>query len=938
MAEPVSFLKYSFVAGEISPKLFGRSDLEKYDFGLATAVNWFVDFTGGLSNRPGTRLVDFVEGETAKLFGFRFAPAVERTYVIVAGDEYFRFVQDGAYVLEAAKTITNVTESSGNITVTSAAHGFSNGDLVYISSVLGTTEINQRTFLITSVATDTFVLQDIWGDNIDGSDYTAYLSGGLAARVYTVATPYGAADLPLLRAHQARNTVIFTHPNFKRRRLTRSGHTSWALALEATGPTIASPGAITITPSTAGTAGVAFCVTAVTLEGEESSASPISLSTTVENYTTVAGESCTVNWTPIAGAVRYNIYRSRVFDDSANLSRNVELGYIGTSFGAKFIDDNIIPDFTITPPQYRDPFADGAILHIDVTAGGSSYTNASVVSATGGGTGFSAYPIIHSGALVGIQIVNPGSGYVNPVISVSVGTGATFSVTQSPASGNDPRVSTVFQQRRVYAGSDNNPLGVEGSQPGSYTAFDLSIVLQEDDSYGFELDSEEVAPIEHLIPSRSGLIMASRAGIWHLVGGSGVAVTPLNALADEQSQIGISAVPPVRIETDLFFIEAKGGTARIMSYNDFSKVFASQDLSVLSAHLTDPSNPIVAYDYASDPSKLLYAVREDGTLLLLTITKEQNVFGWTRAETYGHFRDVLVMQEDELDVVYTLVNRPRGVGEPYSLFIEQTVRRKFATVEDAWFLDCALELPRTYPAATLTMSAVSGTAVTFTAGSAVFMLEDLGKVIRAGGGKAVIVEVTSEPTTTVVANIINEFDAVPQSTRPLVWASGTWTLDEPTATLSNLWHLEGQTVKALADGNVVENLVVENGSITLQEPASRIIVGLPYRAIGRTLPPTSTDAVVEDKRKAIRSISFREYESRGLAFGPDLDHMKEVPSHTNEPAGEPTRLRSRFVPNHGINSTFDFEGQFYFTQDYPLPATILSLAPKVDIGDASAKR
>ena len=54
-------IKYAFLAGEISKSLFGRTDLEKYDFGLAKAENWFVDYQGGISTRPGTKMVDFVQ-------------------------------------------------------------------------------------------------------------------------------------------------------------------------------------------------------------------------------------------------------------------------------------------------------------------------------------------------------------------------------------------------------------------------------------------------------------------------------------------------------------------------------------------------------------------------------------------------------------------------------------------------------------------------------------------------------------------------------------------------------------------------------------------------------------------------------------------------------------------------------------------------------------
>ena len=56
-----NLIQYAFGSGEISPKLYGRSDLEKYDLGVALAKNFFVDYNGGLSTRPGTEFLDRIQ-------------------------------------------------------------------------------------------------------------------------------------------------------------------------------------------------------------------------------------------------------------------------------------------------------------------------------------------------------------------------------------------------------------------------------------------------------------------------------------------------------------------------------------------------------------------------------------------------------------------------------------------------------------------------------------------------------------------------------------------------------------------------------------------------------------------------------------------------------------------------------------------------------------
>lgn len=933
-------IKYAFVAGELSPTLFGRTDLEKYDLGLAMARNWFVDYRGGLSTRPGSKFIDYVKDDDkeTKFFPFKFAPAVNSTYVLLFGHNYIRFIQDGAYILEPTKVITGVSQASPGV-VTAVAHGYADGDWVKLFDIVGMDDLNARTFLVDVLTVDTYALKDpLTGASFDTSALAAYVSGGNSYRIYTVATTYDSDDLEILRAHQSRSAVRLTHPDYPPRVLTRISDTNWTLADVTIGNGLTAPTTLVITTA-AGTAGVGFVVTAVDADGVESIPSDFVIDTTITDYSNVAGQA-KVTWATVTGAVQYRVYRTNIITTGADVTRAMQVGFIGFSYGTEFIDNNIVPDFTITPPNYNNPFANEAVEYIQVTAGGAGYTAASTVSvAGGGGSGFVGYPVVNSaGALIAIIVVNGGHGYSAVVVTVTVGAGATFAVTYTPASGNNPGVSTVFQQREVYAASDNEPLTVWGSVPSEFDNFDISDITQEDDSYEFELDSDEVAPIRHLQPTRSGLVIISQAGIWQLTGGSGVAVTPTNALADPQSYTGCSILPPLPIDTDILYVEGKGATVRLLSYNDYSKVFAGQDLSILSNHLTKPEQPIKAWTYASDPFKLVHAVRSDGIMLNLTLVKEQNVYGWATAQTQGLYKDVLAIQEDLTDTVYLMTQRL--IGGRYTKMIEQMAHRDFVEVEDAWCVDAGLANTPTYPAATLSAAAATGNGVIFTASAAVFVAGDVGKVIRGGGVKALVVGFTD--TTHVTCDILRDFTAVlPETTAntPLPVLSGDWTLDAPITVVSGLWHLEGQTVKVLADGNVAPDAVVTNGEITLQTAATRIIAGLGYTCLAKTLPPTTVDGVVENKKKRITGVAARVYQSRGLQVAaakgatPKFYAFKE---RTDESYGEPTRLQEGMKPIV-IEADYNREGQAYYKQDYPLPATLLGFITELDIGDVASR-
>ena len=167
---------------------------------------------------------------------------------------------------------------------------------------------------------------------------------------------------------------------------------------------------------------------------------------------------------------------------------------------------------------------------------------------------------------------------------------------------------------------------------------------------------------------------------------------------------------------------------------------------------------------------------------------------------------------------------------------------------------------------------------------------------------------------------------------PQIALSGEWTLDTPVSSVGGLWHLEGQEVCILADGNVQDNRTVVGGAVTLDNPATRVVVGLPFTCVARNLPLTARDTVIEDKRKRVVGLGVRINDTRGLKTGASLTKLYAMKEHTDEAYGEPTRLRSRMA--YGlIESNWNEDGQSYFVQEYPLPATVLGFVQDFEVGD-----
>ena len=220
----------AFTAGEISPRLEGRVSIDKYREGLSDLTNMVVMPHGGVTRRPGTEFLGEVKDSSVKTRLIPFQFKTSDTYILEFGDQVMRVYRNGLQVLTgSANTITGVTQANPGV-VTSAAHGYSNGDEVYISGVGGMTELNGRNYLVANATTNTFTLQDLFGNDIDTTGFTAYTSGGSVDTIYEISTPYVEADLFDLNYAQSADTMYIVHPSYEIRTLSRTGSASWTLA------------------------------------------------------------------------------------------------------------------------------------------------------------------------------------------------------------------------------------------------------------------------------------------------------------------------------------------------------------------------------------------------------------------------------------------------------------------------------------------------------------------------------------------------------------------------------------------------------------------------------------------------------------------------------------------------------------------------------------
>lgn len=942
-------IKYAFIAGEISPTLLGRTDLTKYDMGMALAKNWFIDYRGGLTTRPGTEFIDYIKHDDQEviMMEFQFSPDLSNTYVIMFGHNYIRFIQDGGYVLTGGQSITSFTVGGGKVTVNKNSHGLTNGQWIKLNDVSGLTGVNGHTFVVGNATTNTFDLLDPrTGALVNRNGETG--SGGNVYRIYEIYSPFTGSDLAQLKGVQVRDLMRLTHPLFPIHNLRRTAHDNWTLSLESIGGVSftdlqwnqqlqgSAPGDEDARMT------VVYAVAAILEDGQESVLSIPVRTDVVKNFT-IEQASVRFSWNVIPGAKEYIVYRSTIviYDDANPVfaAAGSQLGFVGRTKATYFVDSNIIPDFTKAPYEHYNPFAPGAIEDVTITATGTGYDFLAPISITGGaGTGFVGYAVVsESGSITNVVVLNRGRNYSAPltVTVVGGGTGATATATVGPVTGMYPSISALFQQRQVYAASLNNPLTLWASQVGHHNIFDVSPFIVDSDSYEFEVDGAQVSPLLHFRSMRGGLLMLSQTGIWLLTGGQSGAVTPTNALADPQSYTGVSPVPPLQIGSDLLYIEGKGFGVRLLSYNDFSKVYSGEDKAILSNHLFGVNRDIVSWAYAETPYRLVFGCRRDGILTMFTSVKEQDVFAWTWGTTRGKFDKVLTINEQGTDSPYVIVKR--YIQNQWVKYLERFVIEDWVNVEDSFQVDCGLRVEPAPAAGSISLpetvtKEVDGDFVVINCSGNTFTGKR-GWWIRVDQGIYIIDQVLSS-TSARCRVIANKRTLIPENVEPFVvgYGPGSWSLSQPQKVFSGLQHLEGEEVSILGDGNVFPKQVVTNGKITLSDGVSKLRVGCGFKAIARNLPPTVNDIPIEAKRKRIVGVAVRLNRSRGLLVGRTLEELYPIRDRTNEAWGAPTTTISG-IKYQLLSTEWDEDSQTYFVQEDPLPCAILGLMPDLEIGD-----
>ena len=272
----------------------------------------------------------------------------------------------------------------------------------------------------------------------------------------------------------------------------------------------------------------------------------------------------------------------------------------------------------------------------------------------------------HSGfAILQVMVANPANSQTNYRLTNNV-IGFTgnfqnepnFSFQDwSPINGY-PRCGQYYQGRLVTASNIQKPQNVWMSRVNAFNDFGFGNPILADDAISLTIDSNQVNNINHIV-ILDGLVLLGDGGIYAINRGAEdvVSATDLPTVAVQNYDGAARGLEPLTTGNTVLYVETGAKIIRDLQYEFGSNSFTGSDLTVRASHLF-ADREIVSWAYAQKPHKIIVCVMSDGNCAVLTYLREQQVWAWSQFSTpYGRYKNVTVIQENGIDVLYFVIER-----------------------------------------------------------------------------------------------------------------------------------------------------------------------------------------------------------------------------------------------------------------------------------------
>lgn len=492
--------------------------------------------------------------------------------------------------------------------------------------------------------------------------------------------------------------------------------------------------------------------------------------------------------------------------------------------------------------------------------------------------------------------------------------------TDFPSATGNPSSVAYFEQRKVFGGMSNEPQSVRMTRSGTETDMAYHIPVIDDDRIVFKVAAREANAIRHIVPM-TRLLMFTASSEWMVGSVDNDVVTATNLMVRPQSFVGAGLAQPLVISSNVVFAAARGGHVREMGYQEAAGGYITGDLSLRASHLFDGQD-IKDLAFAKAPWPIVYAVSTSGQLLGMVYIPEEKVAAWFTVDTDGAVEGACVLPEGSDDRLYVLVNRS-GVRS-----IQRLAPMAWTAAKTATYLDDYSTFDNTVTNNTITVT--GGThwgpsdLLTMTTNSAFWSgSSDVGDevVLTTSTGTEYRIAITEHVSTTVVKGYPKA--TLPASLRDV--AQTSWAIARDT--LTGIAHLDGRTVSALADGEIVTGLTVSGGSVTLPTPAVRVCIGVPYTSELHTLPMTAQiEALAQGRMKNVNKAWLRTHNSPPFEIGPLGGTL------TSSDVGAKANALATGEVKVTLDPSWTDGGQVHIRQTSPLPLEVVGMTLEVSVG------
>jgi hypothetical protein len=430
----------SFAGGELSPEMFGRIDDIKFQTGAAKMRNFIPTPQGPAENRPGTFYVATVKDSTKSTRLLPFTYSTTQTMVLEFGQGYIRFHTQGS------------TLQAGSPAAYNGATAYVVGDLV------------------SSGGTNYYCIAATTGNAPPNATYWY----PLPSSAYEIPSPYQEADLFSIHYVQSGDVLTLVHPNHAPRELRRLGATTWTLTAITFVAPVAVPGAPTVTASR----GDALNITGIT------QANP-GVVTTVGNHGFAIGDSVyinggtmtqlsgfyLVNTTPATNTFSVKAYDTGVPVDTTAYTAWASGGFV--QFGDKSLDFDNYYVVTAIAQNAVDESAASPSGNVINNLNAIGAKNTITWSAVAGALRYNVYK--RQSGLYGYIGQTAATSFDDDNIGPDMGITPPIVETPFSSANNYPRSVSYFEQRRIFAGTNNAPQTIWMTRSG--TESDLSYSL-----------------------------------------------------------------------------------------------------------------------------------------------------------------------------------------------------------------------------------------------------------------------------------------------------------------------------------------------------------------------------------------------------------------------------------------------------------------------------